>query len=58
MNNIAFEWPKENTLWKCKEVQNWIKVCNLKPVTFNGCMVGLVSKQGVPIKKPWKVATD
>ena len=27
-------------------------------VTFDGCMVGIVNKEGEPIKKPWAIQTD
>ena len=34
------------------------KTSQLIRVTFDGCMVGIVDKEGVPIKKPWAIQTD
>ena len=57
-SKIAFEWPQFNDLWKNKQVKSWLASAKLQEVCFNGCMVGVVSKRGKPISKPWKVVTN
>ena len=59
---IAIEWPRYNRYWEEDVVQNFIGEMGLGFVTFDGCMFGLVSNKskniGMPIRKPWKVATN
>ena len=57
-NEVAFEWPQFNDLWKNTNVRKWLDGAGLQEVCFNGCMVGVISKRGRPILKPWKVVTD
>jgi hypothetical protein len=58
----GFEWPKDCSLWKQREVANLRRDIGLLDVVFDGCSLGLVSHHGadagLPIKKPWRVATD
>ena len=55
---VSFEWPRPSTGWKRPDV---VVFFNSHPefmeVDFDGCAVGLRSKKGVPIKKPWRVRT-
>ena len=55
---VSFEWPRPSTGWKRLDV---VAFFNSHPefmeVDFDGCAVGLRSKKGVPIKKPWRVRT-
>ena len=55
---VSFEWPRPSTGWKRPDV---VAFFNSHPefmeVDFDGCAVGLRSKKGVPIKKPWRVRT-
>ena len=54
---VAFEWPRFNRLWKLKEVKNMMRDLKLQLAHFDGCALGLRLKSGVPIKKPWTIAT-
>jgi hypothetical protein len=58
----GFEWPKDCTLWSEREVAQLRMELALEDVVFDGCAFGLVSHHGsdagLPIKKPWRVATD
>ena len=56
--DISFEWPTGCALWKTPEIQDMIEEFALNTVNFHGCAAGLASKDGVPIKKPWTVATN
>ena len=55
---IAIEWPKNCTYWKLEKVNQFCKQHNLCPVSFDGCMLGVVDKHQVPIRKPWTVQTN
>ena len=55
---IAIEWPRNCRYWKLKKVAQFMNTRNLVPYNFHGCMVGMMNKDGIPIKKPWTVATD
>ena len=55
---IAFEWPTECELWKDKQVIEMLGALTLLEVRFHGCTLGLVGRDGGPIKKPWTICTD
>ena len=55
---IAIEWPAHCIYWKFDRVEKFCGKHQLIRVTFDGCMVGIVDKEGVPIKKPWAIQTD
>jgi len=59
---IAFEWPKNCSLWKEPDVIAMIAEFQLQCVCFDGCALGVKSItgpfEGLPIQKPWCVATD
>jgi hypothetical protein len=59
---IAIEWPDGCSYWRRKDVRRLISICNLKPVCFHGCALGVVSRRpvtlGMPIKKPWRILTN
>jgi len=55
---IAIEWPAHCIYWKFDRVEKFSGKHQLIRVTFDGCMVGIVDKEGVPIKKPWAIQTD
>ena len=59
---VAIEWPKYNMYWKEPVVQDFICKHDFSVVDFDGCMFGLVShhgkQAGVPIRKPWRIATN
>ena len=47
---IAFEWPAGIEGWDLPEVQALIHAYKLAAVTFHGCMFGLVTPVGVPMR--------
>jgi len=48
---IAIEWPAHCIYWKLDRVEKFCGKHQLIRVTVDGCMVGIVDKEGVPIKK-------
>ena len=57
-NYIAIEWPRGCSYWKLPKVRRLMKDLNLKFIHFDGCMLGLYSRKGNPIRKPWSIATN
>ena len=59
---IAWEWPRNCTLWRDPEVSKIIEEFGLESALFDGCAYGLRSEhgrnKGQPIKKPWTLATN
>ena len=55
---IAIEWPAHCVYWKFERVEKFCDKHQLISVAFDGCMVGIVNKEGVSIKKPWAIKTD
>ena len=55
---IGFEWPTGNALWKEPCVTQMVKTFDLQVVKFNGCQVGLRSRKGIPILKPWTIKSN
>ena len=55
--DVSFEWPTGCSLWRTTEVTEMIEEMSLNRVNMHGCAARLVSKDGVPIKKPWTIAT-
>ena len=55
---VTFEWPRYNDGWEREDVKTFF---NNHPefvdVHFDGCAVGMKSKDGKPIRKPWKLMT-
>ena len=55
---IGFEWPASCRGWQIPELQQFIKRHNLYVVHVDGCMLGVKSTSGDPIKKPWQIVTN
>jgi len=57
---VTFEWPRHNSVWNRPDVRRFFEQRpELQSVEFDGCMLGLKSKEKRPIKKPWKLmSTD
>ena len=56
--DVSFEWPTGCALWKHELTQNLINGLSMNKVNMHGCAAGLTSsKDNVPIKKPWTVAS-
>ena len=55
---IAFEWPTGIEGWALEQLVAIIDRHKLVKVHFHGCMLGLVTPEGVPMRKAWTVATN
>ena len=55
--DVSYEWPTGCSLWSSRAVQDMIAELGMHKAHMHGCAVGLVSKGGLPIKKPWTIAT-
>ena len=55
--HYALEWPRGCTYWDMKRVQKWLDNHKCVKVNFDGCRLGLVNHEGIPVKKPWTIAT-
>ena len=56
--HIALEWNRGCRYWKLPMVQRVLNDYGMKLYDFDGCAVGLKSSSGIPIRKPWTVATN
>ena len=54
---VAFEWPRHCLGWKQPFMQRFLADPDVETVDFDGCDFGMQDKDGVPIRKQWKVAT-
>lgn len=53
---VTFEWPRPCTGWKRPDVVAFFdEHPQFVRVDFDGCAVGLTSRDGLPIKKPWRL---
>ena len=59
---IAMEWPKGCSYWRERKVKTFLAGMGMQQYHFDGCMYGLCSSApktlGVPLRKPWTVASD
>ncbi len=55
---LAIEWPKNCDYWGFPGVQEFMLKFGMTLSHFDGCMYGLLSSKGVPLKKPWGVASN
>ena len=55
---VAFELPKECDYWKWGEVQKLIQDYDLELYLCDGCMLGILDHQGLPLRKAWIVASS
>ena len=51
--SISFEWPRHCEGWREEVVMNMMRDLGLGPIEVDGCAVGVRSKSGEPILKPW-----
>ena len=55
---VTFEWPRYNDGWEREDVKAFFaNHPEFVEVLFDGCAVGMKSKDGKPIRKPWKLMT-
>ena len=59
---VGFEWPTFCEYWKRDEVWEHMENMDYRFLRIHGCRYGLRSiakaTKGMPIKKPWTIATD
>ena len=55
--HYALEWPRGCTYWDMKRVQKWLDNHKCVKANFDGCRLGLVNHEGIPVKKPWTIAS-
>ena len=56
--HIAIEWPRGCSYWHEPAVIAFLSKYDMQLCKFSGCSLGLVStRNGLPIRKPWTVAT-
>ncbi len=55
--SVSFEWPDNNDGWTHPVVETMLNRLGTHTATVHGCMVGVKSLRGVPIKKPWRIET-
>ena len=55
---VTFEWPRYNDGWEHPDVKAvFARHPEFTEVIFDGCAVGMKSKDKRPIRKPWKLMT-
>eukprot|EP00971_Amphidinium_carterae_P034858 686180-Amphidinium_carterae.1 len=54
----VMKWLTSCTYWQKRRVKGFSNLHHLKNVDLHGCAVGLTSRSGAPIKKPWALATN
>ena len=55
---VTFEWPRPCSGWKRPDVVGFFeKYPQFMCVDFEGCAVGLTTRDGLPLKKPWRLMT-
>ena len=55
---IAIEWPKGCAYWKLEMVNKFVNKYELGTIHCSGCAMGLVSDEGLPIRKTWQIASN
>ena len=56
--SVSFEWPRHCEGWKEEVVKTMLGELKLEAVEVDGCAVGVRSKTGEPILKPWRIAVS
>eukprot|EP00972_Heterocapsa_arctica_P092049 13576413-Heterocapsa_arctica.AAC.1 len=55
---IAIGWLTGCEYWEWQTTTNFIHKYQLNTVHITGCAVGLKTEEGIPILKPWQIATN
>ena len=55
---LAYEWPAHCRGWENPTVQKIMTDLGLTPIMVDGCQLGVTSKDGIPILKPWQIRTN
>ena len=56
--SIAFELPASCDYWKLPMISKFCESHGLTEHLVNGCMVGVQDKEGVPLKKSWRIMSN
>ena len=56
--SIAFELPASCDYWKLPMIQNFIDQRGLQEHLVDGCVVGIQDKEGIPLKKTWRIMSN
>ena len=56
--DVSFEWPSSCSLWDEEQTMSMVEEFSLNKFHIHGCAVDLKDEHGVPIKKPWTIATS
>ena len=56
--SVSSEWPRYCEGWKEEVVLDMMRDLGLEPIDVDGCAVGVRSKSGEPILKPWRIAVS
>jgi hypothetical protein len=56
--HIALEWPRKCRYWKSTKVSKLLIQYKMITYNFDGCALGMKDQKGIPLKKPWTVATN
>ena len=56
--SVSFKWPSDCQGWKDEAVKAMLEDLKLDRFDINGCAVGVQSKMGEPILKPWRIAVN
>ena len=56
--SVSFEWPRHCEGWRESAVVEMLDALEMEPIDVDGCSVGVVSKAGDPILKPWRIAVS
>ena len=54
---ICVEWPRSCSYWRKPEVIDFVRKWKLHEVTFHGCALGVMTRSGLLMMKPWRVCT-
>ena len=56
--SIAFELPASCDYWKLPMIQSFIDQHSLQEHLVDGCMVGIHDREGIPLKKTWRIMSN
>ena len=55
---VAIEWPASCAYWKWPQVRAFVEENGLCSNRIDGCQFNLRARNGLPIMKPWRIATN
>ena len=54
----AIEWPSGCEYWRDARILSLLEELGMRKAHAHGCAWGLVDPKGIPVKKPWTIATN